>query len=135
MVNILESLLVQCTDNWITGQGRVKPIKRYTYVSCDPMLSKVSPLCRILIQLQTDSVFNLFFASLLEIGETKINTLWQAIQKPVNYKAWIQPCCLLGSLEQETIGVSSETKGRSQVQVKSTDRRARYLLSVHENEK
>lgn len=34
-------------------------------------LSEVSPLCRILIQLQTDSVFNLFFASLLEIGGNK----------------------------------------------------------------
>lgn len=72
-------MLVLCTDNWITGQGRVKLVKRYTYHSCDPLLSKVSPQCRILIQLQTDSVFNLFFASLLEIGETKINTLWQAI--------------------------------------------------------
>lgn len=59
----------------------------------------------------TDSVFNLSCASLLEIGETKINTLWQAILKPVNYKAWIWPCRLLGSLERATMGVSSETEG------------------------
>lgn len=51
----------------------LKPITRYLN-RCSGLphrlpLAKVSPPCRILTQLQTDSVFNLSRAPLLEIGE------------------------------------------------------------------
>lgn len=52
--------------------------------------SKVSPLCRILIQLQTDSVFNLFFASLQEIGGNKNQYTVAGDLEACELQAWTQ---------------------------------------------
>lgn len=80
---------------WRRGREKLKSVKRYTCLSCDPMLYKVSPLCRILIHLQTDSV--LIFSLLLSwrLGKQKSihcgrrsRSLWITRTGPAALPAW-----------------------------------------------
>jgi len=58
----------------------------YLFKSLKQFSLSLSLSLTIFIQLQTDSVFNLSSASLLEIGETKIDSFWQVMWRIVNYR-------------------------------------------------
>lgn len=66
-------------DRDVPGVEIVKAIKMYNTSALTPWPPRYPPAQNSYSLPNWQSVFNLFFPSLLEIGETKINSPWQAI--------------------------------------------------------
>lgn len=71
----------RASDRDVRGAEIVKAIKTYSTSALTPCPPRYPPAQNSYSLPNWQSVFNLFFPSLLEIGETKINSCWQAIQQ------------------------------------------------------